>query len=110
MRLAAILLLGLLAVLRPAQSAENGRYKIAPGSPKILLDTLSGKTWRYDPAGQWVPIQRLITKSSPQHNATPQQLQQRELDARRLPLNKAGPQPKPKSRARSFLDKLAPAK
>ena len=110
MKLAAILLFALLAVLRPAQSAENGRYKIAPGPPKILLDTLSGKTWRYDPAGQWVPIQRLITKSSPQLNDTPQQLRQRESDARRLPLNKAGPQPKPKSRARSFLDKLGPAK
>ena len=110
MRLAVILLFGLLAVLRPAQSAENGRYKIAPGPPKILLDTLSGKTWRYDSAGQWVPIQRLMPKSSPQRNETPQQLRQRESDVRRLPLNKAGPQPKPKTRARSFLDKLAPAK
>ena len=105
-----ILLFGLLAVLRPAQSAENGRYKIAPGPPKILLDTLSGKTWRYDSAGQWVPIQRLMPESSPQRNETPQQLRQRESDVRRLPLNKAGPQPKPKTRARSFLDKLAPAK
>jgi len=110
MRLAAVLLFGLLVVLRPAQSAENGRYEIAPGPPKILLDTLSGKTWRYDSAGQWVPIQRLLPKLSPKRNETPQQQRQRESDARRLPLNKAGPKPNPKSPARSFLDKLAPPK
>ena len=109
-RLAAVLSFSLLAVLQPAHSADNGRYAIAPGPPIILLDTLSGKTWRYDREGQWVPIQRRVQESSVQRTETPKQRRQRETDARRLPMNKSGPQPKPKTPARRFLDKLGPSK
>ena len=76
----------------------------------ILLDTLSGMTWRYDAVGQWKPIKRLKPKPPFQRKETPQQRRQRESDAHRLPLNKSGPQPKSKTPVRSLLDKLAPAK
>ena len=104
------LLIGLLAPLQPAHGADNGRFEIVPGPPIILLDTLSGKTWRYDPGGQWEPINLLKSKPSSQRNETPQQRRQRESDARRLPLNKSGVQPKLKSPARTLMDTLVPAK
>ena len=110
MRLLVILLIGLLAAPWPSHGKDYGRFEISPGPPMILLDTLSGKTWRYDTAGQWTPIQRLKPKPPPQRKETAKQRWQRESDARRLLLNKSGPQPKPKSPARTLLDNLAPAK
>ncbi len=110
MRLVVALLIGLLAALRPVCGAEKGRFEIAPGPPMILLDTSSGKTWRYDMVGQWEPIKRLKPKPLSQRKETLQQRGQRELDARRLKLNKTGPPTKPESRARTILNKLVPAK
>ena len=110
MRLTVAPLIGLLALLQPAHGADNGRFEIAPGPPIILLDTLSGKTWRYDKNGQWKPINLLKSEPSSQLNEPPRQRRQRESDERRLRLNKSGVQPKPKSPARSLLETLAPAK
>ena len=105
-----ILLIGLLMAPWSSHGEDYGRFEISPGPPMILLDTLSGKTWRYDTAGQWAPIQRLKPNPSPERKETAKQRWQRESDARRLLLNKSGPQPKPKSPARNLFDNLAPAK
>ena len=110
MRLFVILLIGLLVAPWPSHGEDYGRFEISPGPPMILLDTLIGKTWRYDAAGQWVPIRRLRPKLPPQRKETDKQRWQREPDARRLLLKKSGPQPKPKSPARTLLDNLAPVK
>jgi len=41
----------------PVSAAEVGRYQVVPGTvagtPTILLDTATGKTWRLDGEGKW---------------------------------------------------------
>ncbi|MEK9722516.1 MAG: hypothetical protein VW405_03385 [Rhodospirillaceae bacterium] len=87
-----------LVTAQPAPAADVGRYQILQGPPMILLDTTSGRSWRYDPTGQWMPVPVVEPPPPDTPKETAQQRWQRELDARRLKLDKAAPAPvqKPK--------------
>lgn len=106
-----MILTGLLGAAPAAQAADVGRYQIVPGPPMVLLDTTTGKSWRYEAPGKWLPLEVVAPKlSEPQSKETTQQRWQRELDSRRLDLEKSGPKPPEKSPSRRLLDKLLPAK
>ena len=105
----AILALALLAAVVPAAAAEVGRYQLVAGPPMVLLDTATGKTWRYEAPGKWVPLE--IEQPKPAETATKEATQERwkrEAEARRLQLKPSGPKPAEPTPSRKLLDKLLP--
>lgn len=110
-RTALAVLVGFLAWAPAAHAADVGRYQIVPGEPMLLLDTTTGKSWRYEAPGKWLPLEIVLPKPVPvQPKETTQQRWQRESDTRRLELNSAGPKPAEEKPAWRLLDKLLPAK
>ena len=80
--------------LQPASAADVGRYQIAPGPPMILLDTATGKSWRYEAEGAWLPL--AVTQAAepaPKPKISTQERWKRDTEARRLQLLKSRKSP-----------------
>jgi len=89
-------------------AADVGRYQILPGPPMILLDTPTGKTWRYDD-GKWLPLEITRPKTVvPKPKESTQQRWQRESEARRLKLKNSKLKPAEKKPLKTLLDRLVP--
>ena len=109
-RIALLAMVCLILSGQPSSAADVGRYQITPGSPVILLDTATGKTWHLQD-GQWLPMNIVRPQPvPPKPKETTRQRWQRESDTRRLQLDKSGPKPVQKPPIRSLLEKLAPSK
>ncbi|MDD9878451.1 MAG: hypothetical protein OXR84_13510 [Magnetovibrio sp.] len=80
-----------------AAAADPGRYQISPGEPRILLDTQTGKSWRYEDE-TWVPIEIDIPEPPPQPKAkiSTQERWRRDAEERRLKLKPSGAAEAPK--------------
>ena len=90
-----------------AGAADSGRYQIVSGPPTILLDTTTGRTWRYEPPGRWQPLE--IVKLKAVETKTKERIHQRwkrEVEKTRLPLNPSGQVPAKQKPARKLLDEL----
>jgi len=102
----------LLALAFPAAAAETGRYQVVPGTPTILLDTQTGKTWRYGAEGKWTAIE-FETSQQPQPKSSVSEKKIRKKPTRtdtRLKMMRPGtaaPASPTKTKLRELLKPLA---